>query len=148
MKNFLNLIIFSLILCGEIFAQNTSIQTSPPIKIEQVGGTYKIEAINKYVGGVKVIFVSSSSADKYQRLILDTQHIHIGLDVGDELRISSEVESINKSTINIRQVLVFLPAVESHTPVWLTSKNLLVPDFFSNKNILKMHVPQSDYLIF
>lgn len=116
--------------------------------VKRVGGIYKVSLIKKLAqDDYKIEFSSVSKTGRYDKLFLESDHVHVGIDEGVELRLSAEVIEDKGDVAEVGQVLLFFPSGDTYVPVWLLSKK------FSNLQLrgskyLEMHVPTSDYLIF
>ena len=134
---------FGIISFGESFAENSNLDTVQT----KVGGDYKIQSIDKTDSGFRIHFTAKTKTGSADTIILNSDHIHFGLDVGSEIKISAEVDSVSQPKVEAKQVLFFLPAPEGFLPVWLLSSKAKGFEKGST-NYLKMHAPQSDYMVF
>lgn len=146
------LILIIYLIFGSMIYQSSLAQEGMPYntkvgKSMRVGGDYEISEINRTASGFRVVFTSQTKGVKFNRLILDTQHIHIGLNKGDKLRLSADVMKETNDTATINQVMIFLQTQEGKTPIWLISKHQSKFDLLRQNDLLKMHSPQSDYLL-
>jgi hypothetical protein len=115
-------------------------------RFERVGGTFLVSKIEKIKsGGFRVIFEAKSGKPKFQRLILETSHIHISVSEGQEIRLSAEIISQQGSTADVSQMVVYLPSRVGDTPVWLLSKH--APSSRAPAKLLEMHAPSTDYQV-
>lgn len=113
----------------------------------RVGGDYKVASIEKLERGFKLVFESTEKTGEADYITLISDHVHFGIEKHAKVRISAEVKSTGEHTAEAYQVLVYLPAPEGFLPVWLLSQKSR--GFEKGKtNYLKMHAPQSDYMIF
>lgn len=116
--------------------------------VSKVGGNYTVVSIDQNNKGYFVTkFKSEVPAEKLQMLVLESDHVHFSLEVGQKVRLTAEVLSEKGNTAEVSQVLLFLPHVQGFTPVWLLSRKAATEDLRSSKYI-DMHSPQSDYSIF
>lgn len=116
--------------------------------LERVGGEYTVSKIERQKdGSFLILFKSRVSTKVADEIILYSDHIHIGVKVGQTLRLSAEVNSVKKKRVEAAQVVVFLPKKEGPVPVWLLSKKGRKEGSKPSK-YLKMHNPQSDFLVF
>lgn len=117
------------------------------VKLSRVGGDYTIEAIDKVKDGFKIEFEAMQKTGSADKVVLFSDHVHFGLEVGAQIRISAEIINGNRSTVEAQQVLVFLPAPEGYLPVWLLSSKKKTFKRLKS-GYLKMHAPQADYMVF
>lgn len=120
-------------LCGEVI---------------NIGGDYNVSSINRLENGlIEIHFSSVKQSGKYDELTLVSKHIHMGIRLGQALRISAEVVSeLTNGRFAINQVLVYLPTSQGKTPVWIVAEGSN-SGRLSGIPLLKMHAPSSDYLI-
>lgn len=115
--------------------------------IAKIGGIYKVTRIQKKSDGHFVVeFTSSQKTGKFDVLVLESDHLHVAVEEGKELRLSAEVLKEGKQRTEVAQVLLFLPHGDTHVPVWLLSRNAPDRDLRGSRYI-EMHAPTSDYLI-
>ena len=127
-----------------------ALKTKPPLmqpKTTKIGGKFRISAIKKVNGLFITEFSALTKTGKYDILVLESDHIHMGIKEGQELRLSAEILKTEGKKTLVNQMVIFLPAPEGDTPIWLMSKNQ--PGFGELKaeKYLNLHAPQSDYLI-
>ncbi|MBF0440777.1 MAG: hypothetical protein HQK54_02620 [Oligoflexales bacterium] len=116
--------------------------------VKRVGGIYRVSSINKMSeGSYRIEFSSVTKTGRYDVLFLESDHVHVGLDEGAELRLSAEVIEDKGSYAEVGQVLLFFPSGDTYIPVWLLSKKISNFELRGSK-YLEMHAPTSDYLIF
>ena len=117
----------------------------------RIGGKFVVQSVkaNKASagGGYTVVFKNNSPDTQIKKIVLETNYVHVGVEVGKTLRLSAEFNSLQKGVAKAKQVLVFLPTAKSHSPVWLLSKQQSLSKLTGAK-MLDMHAPQSDYLLF
>jgi hypothetical protein len=102
-------------------------------KNPKVGGEYIVESLNQNDKGFFVIKFKSVVPGKYERLILESDHVHFALEVGQKIRLSAEVLSERGNTAEVSQVLLFLPHIQGVSPVWLLSRKDNLNDLRSSK---------------
>jgi hypothetical protein len=120
-------------------------QQSAPLR---VGGTYLVKKIQQSDNGqFKIIFESPEPTGKYDRLILETDHVHVAVTEGATIRLSAEIADEKGKQANVSQVLLYLPNPQGDVPVFLLSRKRL-PSELGAAPYLKMHNPTADYLIF
>lgn len=137
-------LIMSLSLSTEIFSNEDGSQAV----LEKVGGDYVVKKIEKRSQGFFIEFQAETLTGEADIIELHSDHVHFGVTKGSKLRISAEVTKTgNKKIVQAAQVLVYLPAPEGFLPVWLLSKNSRGFEKGST-SYLKMHAPQSDFMVF
>jgi hypothetical protein len=117
---------------------------------QRVGGLYRVESIQKQKdNSFQVVFESVQKTKKHNKLVLATDHVHLDLEQGYELRLSAEILSEKADVSEVSQVLLFLPKKDlgSHIPVWLLS-NRVPQNELRGARYLEMHSPASDYTVF
>lgn len=112
----------------------------------RVGGDYKVTAIDKRDGAFVVEFKSTVPSGKYDVLRLESDHVHVAVKVGQEIRLSAEILSEKGNAAEVSQMVIFLPSVQGHVPVWLLSNKAPASAHPSSK-YLEMHNPLNDYVI-
>lgn len=118
--------------------------------LKKVGGVYKVDSIKRMeTGEFRVEFLAEKKVGKFDKIILDSDHMHYSINEGKSYKISAEVFKISEDgTVEASQVLVFLPdKLRGRVPVWLLSRKRGALDFKSAR-YLDMHVPLNDYRIF
>lgn len=118
--------------------------------VKRIGGDFKITSIERVAeGDFRIRFVSQGDPKKKDRLLLQSDHIHLSMQEGQVVRLSAEVLSQDVSgEFEVAQVLLFLSNKEyGTTPVWLLSSRHLTRDFRGSR-WLDMHAPQADFQIF
>lgn len=116
-------------------------------QVERVGGNYLIKKIEKKSDRYfQITFESVKKTGKFDRLVLDSDHVHFSVKEGQQLRISAEIAEYTRAEAKVSQVLLFLPHVQGYTPVWILSRNRRRS--LRGSKFLEMHAPQSDYRIF
>jgi len=116
-------------------------------KIIRVGGDYEVMSIKEKDGGFTIDFQAVTKTGKFDRLRLDSDHVHFAVKEGQKLRLSAEVVAANKDIAEVSQVLLFLPHDQGALPVWLLSRQAGSADLRSSR-YLQMHAPQADYSVF
>ena len=126
---------------------NASTNTEVDRGIDKVGGLYKVESIKKKgTSYFEVRFKSTNKTGKFDTLILESDHVHVGVAVGMTLRLSAEILKAKGDTAEISQVLLFFKRGDSTVPVWLLSRK--GNPGLRGARYLEMHAPTSDYVIF
>ena len=131
-----------------VFLGFVLIQTSYS-QVKRVGGDYIVSSIESLDSDkVRITFRSAQSTGSYDQLVLVSDHVHMGIQESDRLRISAEVVEAKPNGISVvSQVLVFLPSRQGPTPVWMLSKTH-PPSNLSGAKLLEMHAPSADYQVF
>ena len=113
----------------------------------RVGGNYLVKEIKRTKkGSLLVTFESVVKNGKADFIRLDSDHIHVGVEEGQTLRISAEISKGAGKIVDANQILLFLPRAEGPVPVWLLSKKGRKGSL-RGSSYLKMHDPKSDYVI-
>jgi len=124
-----------------------SASTKAPPSTTRIGGTYEVSDIKKRPDNTFAIsFQSTTPSGRYDTLYLESDHVHMGLEVGSKLRISAQILEDRGREAEIAQILIFVPKGTTHVPVWLLSKKAPHLDLKSSK-YLEMHAPTSDYTV-
>jgi len=118
----------------------------PTHNVERVGGTYVVSAIDRVDAGFRVKFNAVAPSGNFDEITLDSPHVHVGVKVGQQLRISAEVIGGDLKVAEATQVLVFLPTQRGEVPVWMLSSKQNAGDL-GGARYLEMHAPQTDYTI-
>jgi hypothetical protein len=126
--------------------------TTPPAatKIERVGGDYVVAAIDPKGDGDEGLFIvrfeSAQPTGRYDVLTLESDHIHVGVKVGQKVRLSAEILSERRPAAEVAQVVIFFKGPMGQVPVWLLSTKASSRDLRAVK-YLEMHVPATDYVV-
>ena len=113
----------------------------------RVGGDYKVVSIDRVKSGAFVVaFKSVVPSGKYDVLRLESDHVHVAVKVGQQIRLSAEILTEKGDTAEVSQMVIFLPSVQGHVPVWLLSNKAPASEHPSSK-YLEMHNPLNDYVI-
>jgi hypothetical protein len=121
--------------------------TTAEPQVLRVGGDYTVSAIDKVDDrSFRVEFKAVKPTGKFDVLHLDSDHIHVAVKVGQTLRLSAEILAQHGSSADVAQMVLFLPSVQGHVPVWLLSNKAPVHDLRATK-YLEMHVPMTDYMV-
>lgn len=116
-------------------------------EIQRIGGDYEVTSIDKLgERSFRVVFKSIESTGKFDKLVLESDHLHVAVKVGQKLRLSAEILAVDKAEAEVAQVVLFLPNIRGHVPVWLLSNKAPMRDLRGSK-YLEMHVPLNDYFI-
>jgi hypothetical protein len=119
--------------------------TSAPLR---VGGTYLVKKIQQSENSqFKIIFESPEPTGKFDRLILETDHVHVAVTEGASIRLSAEIAEEKGKQASVSQVLLYLPNPQGDVPVFLLSRKRSTNELGAAP-YLKMHNPMADYLIF
>jgi hypothetical protein len=144
-------VLLSMLNGTQIFSKNNAASMeheSGNAQLQKVGGDYVVEKIEKLDRGFFIKFVAKNLTGEADVIELYSDHVHFGVTKGSKLRLSAEVvKTENKKTVQAAQVLLYLPAPEGFLPVWLLSQNSQGFEKGST-SYLKMHAPQSDYMVF
>ncbi len=118
-------------------------------KLLRIGGTYKVVKLQKRADSeFEIHFESAPPSGRYDRLVLHSDHIHMGLQEGQTLRLSAEVLKSSADELEVTQVLLFLSNPEyGTTPVWMLSSQHASGQELRASRWLDMHAPQADYII-
>ena len=117
--------------------------------IQHIAGDYKVAEIKSTSGGAfRVVFEAKEKSGKFDRLILDSDHVHVGVKPGSVLRISGEVAAVSDAgVVELKQVMVLLPSREGSMPVWMLSRKHPTKGL-RGARYLQMHSPNADFLVF
>ncbi len=124
-----------------------------PAKVVQekpirVGGLYIVRQIERLqLGYYQIKFESVDQTGKFDRLILETDHVNFAVRKGSEVRLSAEVLSSKGAEAEIAQVVIFLPGTQGPTPVWMLSRKDSSGELRGSR-FLEMHAPSTDYQVF
>lgn len=122
-----------------------SAPVSDRAEVLRVGGVYSIARIDKVEGGgFRIEFHNDEVKGRFQTLKLESDHVNMGVSVGQKLRLSAEVLKEKGNEAEVSQVLLFLPHAEGPVPVWLLSKK---GGELRGARYLEMHAPTTDYQI-
>lgn len=116
---------------------------------KRVGGNYSVREIKKKKNSTVITFEAEVKNGRADYIVLEADHVHVGVREGQNLRISAEVEwksGGDSVKVKATQVLLFLPKKGGAVPVWLLSKKGRSNDL-RGSSYLKMHNPQSDFVI-
>jgi hypothetical protein len=125
------------------------IQAKEP-QVERVGGSYVISKIDRQNdGNFEIQFKSAKPNGVHDTLVLLSDHVHIGLEEGKEVRLSAEILEKRPEYTEVSQVMVILPRKDSQAsnPIWLLS-NRVSHEELKGAKYLEMHAPASDFVIF
>ncbi len=126
--------------------KTTSFPSEP--KVARVGGVYFVKSLDRQEDGTFIVmFESETATGKYDLLKLESEHVHIGVQPGQKLRLSAEILSSQGNTSEVAQVLLFIPGAGGPTPIWMLSKKNASRDL-NGARYLEMHAPQSDFRVF
>jgi len=119
---------------------------------ERIGGTFNVASIDPIgnetgsTDGFAINFVAETPTGKFDKLRLETSHVHVSVKVGMKMRLSAEIMSVESDgTALARQILVFVPTLRGPVPVWLLSRH---GGSLEAARYLEMNVPLNDYYIF
>jgi hypothetical protein len=145
--NNLFVLFLALLSLPALSAEAPKADTIEGTSILRVGGDYSVAKIDK-VGerSFVVEFKSENPTGRFDLLRLESDHVHVAVKVGQKIRLSAEILSEKDSTAEVAQVVVFLPAQDSHVPVWLLSNKATNHELRATK-FLEMHDPQTDFTV-
>lgn len=131
------------------------ILTQPGIAglMERTGGDYFLSEVSNRCGAqrlsrrcYRIVFKSKVRTGRFDRLILDSDHMSSHLEVGSEVRLSAEIAVDKGEVAEISQVVIFAKKPDGTPPVWLLSgKHKAGPG--PAARYLEMHSLQSDFSI-
>jgi len=117
-------------------------------KALRVGGNYKVESITSGAkGSFDVTFRAENVTGRFDVLRIHTDHLHVAVKEGETLKISASILNEKSNEAEIHQVVLFIPRPEGATPVWMLSSAKDVRRLEATQ-YLKMHAPQTDFLLF
>lgn len=121
---------------------------TPESAVVRVGGNFRVQRMDRQENGsFRVEFASTQPSGRMDHLILDTDHVHVAVTVGQTIRLSASVlREVDKKTVVVDQVLLFLDRPEGPTPVWLLSKENKRRDL-DGARYLEMHAPATDFKV-
>jgi hypothetical protein len=140
--------LFCLLVSPLLIAQTEEGASTETGQLLRIGGQYRIQKIEKLGDqDFRITFQGEPATGRYDTLVLRSDHIHVGVQEGQVLRLTAEVIKDRGPVLEVTQVLLFLNHREyGSTPVWLLSKNHVTRDF-RGARWLEMHAPQADFLI-
>lgn len=140
-------ILFAFIATNGFAADAPKAEKVPGLDVLRVGGDYTVKTIEK-VGerSFLVEFQSDQPNGRFDTLRLESDHVHVAVKVGQKIRLSAEIISEKGPVAEVAQVVVFLPARDSHVPVWLLSNKAPSHDLRAIK-YLEMHDPLTDFTV-
>lgn len=122
-------------------------ETIAGTSVLRVGGDYAVASIDKAGDHSFVVeFKSENPTGRFDVLRLESDHVHVAVKVGQKIRLSAEILSEQGKVAEVAQVVVFLPAADSHVPVWLLSNKAPNHELRATK-FLEMHDPLTDFTI-
>lgn len=120
---------------------------APTGKILRAAGDYRVESISKEgQDHFRIVFHSLKATGRFDILTLSSDHIHVAVSVGRQVRLSAEVLQESGPKAEVAQVVLFVPGAGGQVPIWLLSNRSGSRDLRAVK-YLEMHVPQYDYTI-
>lgn len=120
------------------------------VAYQRIGGLYRIETIEKEKdNSFRIIFESVQKTKNHNKLLLTTDHVHLELEQGFQVRLSAEILAQKGDVTEVSQVLLFMPKTDlgTHIPIWLLSNHAPQSEL-RGARYLEMHSPASDYTIF
>ncbi|MFW7378148.1 MAG: hypothetical protein ACOH5I_05025 [Oligoflexus sp.] len=121
------------------------VQTSP--HITRVGGDFLVKKIETLQDGSFRIVFDHADSTRHKTLVLVSDHVHMGVEEGQTLRLSAEILAEHEKYTEVSQVLLFLSSEYGKTPVWMLSQKQ--PHLsLGGVKLLEMHAPSADYAIF
>jgi hypothetical protein len=128
-------------------AESPKAETIEGTSVLRVGGDYNVASIEKVGDSAFAIeFKSEKPSGRFDTLRLESDHVHVAVKVGQKIRLSAEILSEKGALAEVAQVVVFLPAADSHVPVWLLSNKARNHELRATK-FLEMHDPQTDFTV-
>jgi len=116
-------------------------------RVARVGGDFVVEKIDFDDSGAFRIIFRHEESTRHKKLVLISDHVHMGVQEGQILRLSAEVLAEYPDYTEVSQVLLFLPSEYGKTPVWMLSQKQ--PQLsIGGVKLLEMHAPSADYAIF
>jgi len=116
-------------------------------QVLRVGGNYKVEQIIKNQNGTfKIIFISTQQTGRFDRLVLESDHVNVAVAEGSQVRLSAEILDDQGASAEVAQLVLFLPSSFGQTPVWLLSNKASNRELRATKYI-DMHMPLNDYFV-
>lgn len=113
----------------------------------RLGGDFLISSIEKLEDRKFLVRFISEDPQFKKPLVLISDHVHVGVQEGEHIRISAEVLKETDESIEVSQVLLFLPNQLGFTPVWMLSQNATSHEL-KGARFLQMHAPSADFAIF
>lgn len=128
------------------FSQTETKSKAENPKYERVGGTFLVSDIKKLSdGSFRVVFKATSEKPLLKELILESTHVHMSVNVGQELRLSADVLDQVNGIAKVGQMVLFMPGRNGPTPVWLLSKNFKAEA--PPAKLIEMHAPSTDFQV-
>ena len=125
----------------------SNLASSSKDSAQKIGGEYKITKIDRDSAGVfHVEFQASQLTGRFDSLQLESDHVHVGVKVGQTYRLSAEILGEAGVTAEVSQVVLFFPGPSGRVPVWLLSKKAIGRDLKAIR-YLEMHVPANDFMV-
>lgn len=148
MHNLRAFIIFSLLLTAvSAQAADTQQQAVDQEKILRVGGDYVVASIDQEErGDFKVVFKADKPTGHYDTLVLESDHVHVAVKVGQKIRLSAEILSDKGAVAEVAQVVIFFEGQAGRVPVWMLSTKATNLDLRATK-YLEMHAPANDFMV-
>jgi hypothetical protein len=113
----------------------------------KVGGDYKVARVERDANGVfHIEFRASRPTGRFDLLRLESDHLHVGVKLGQTMRLSAEILSESGAAAEVSQVVMFLPGRSGRVPVWLLSRKAMGRDLRAVR-YLEMHVPANDFVV-
>lgn len=113
----------------------------------KVGGEYTVTKIDRSSSGLFLIeFKAMRPTGRFDVLKLESDHVHVGVKVGQSLRLSAEILAESGTTAEVSQLVMFLKGPNGKVPVWLLSHKSIGTDLRAIR-YLEMHVPSNDYVV-
>ena len=133
---------------GLLFAKTPDDQP----KMERTGGDYPlVEITTRCQSAVRptcfrIVFDALNKTGRFDRLVLESGHVNVGVKPGDKVRLSAEIAVDRGRTAEVSQVVLFGGIPGSQVPVWmLSSKHRAGPG--PAARYIEMHAPQTDFLV-
>ena len=123
-----------------------------PTKMERTGGDYTVAGISTHCRGqgqsgcFRIVFDAVHKTGRFDQLVLESNHVNVGVKPGDRIRLSAEVAVDRGRTAEVSQVVLFEGEPGSHVPVWMLSSKYRAGTGPAAR-YLEMHSPQTDFLV-
>ena len=126
---------------------HASVAKSSSESSSKVGGDYKVARVERDASGVfHIEFRASHPTGRFDLLRLESDHLHVGVKLGQTIRLSAEILGESGSVAEVSQVVMFLPGRSGRVPVWLLSRKAMGRDLRAVR-YLEMHVPANDFVV-
>lgn len=141
------LLVLALVAAPAFAADAPKAETIEGTRTLRVGGDYQVASVERAGEHSFVVeFKSEKPSGRFDTLRLESDHVHVAVKVGQKIRLSAEILAEKGPVAEVAQVVVFLPAQDSHVPVWLLSNKAPNHDLRATK-FLEMHDPHTDFTV-